>query len=120
MWDLTGADLLRQASRWFICRPVKKLALQRQLVRTPTFSVIVGWLAMHVTSNVQGSSTKAGGASAGLEPILLHGAHEPQRSVRNLPHVAAKLQAIGKAVNVQAWVHRPAGAGLNPASLHLR
>ena len=61
-----------------------------------------------MSCDVECSSTEARGPPASLQPILLHGADQAQGSVCNETHAAAKIQAVRKAVNVQARVNRPA------------
>ena len=62
---------------------------------------------MHMGSDVQRSSADAGGTPPSLHPVPLHAGHQPQRSACDLCKLLPHPQAISKAVQVQAGVHRP-------------
>lgn len=66
---------------------------------------------MDVGGDEEGGAADAGGAAAGLHPVALHAGHQPQRSIGHRVELVAHAQPVGKPVQVQARVHRPALQG---------
>ena len=70
---------------------------------------------MDLSSNIQSSATDAGRAPAGLHPVTLHARNQTERGAGDLCKFLLHPQAICKAVQIEAGIHRPEGS--NPIRL---
>ena len=64
---------------------------------------------MDLSSNIQSSATDAGRAPAGLHPVALHAGDQAERGAGDLCKLLLHPQAICKAVQIEAGIHRPEG-----------
>ena len=64
---------------------------------------------MDLSSNIQSSATDAGRAPSGLHPVALHAGDQAERGAGDLCKLLLHPQAICKAVQIEAGIHRPEG-----------
>ena len=107
-----SAQRRRRQDRAVPCMPARSICLC--FCPTPTHPAPPPPTHTHtvdVRRNVDGRATHARGPAPRLDPVALHGGDEAQRGVGHRRHRPTKVEAVGKAVDVERGVHRPAAVG---------